>query len=498
MKILNWHNWGIKTRMSVITLIPLAMIISVIFWSYLSRLTEIQEDLEERSNIIASTLAHGSQYGMISGNFAYLERTIKGLLQTDKSIYRIEILDPNKKSLVNLLDKNQASNKMQIFEMPIRQELVQFNPFGQDNPSYSATVDHQPDTHIEKVVGFVRLTMSPSSMLEGKRKRIFIGTSIASIFLLLSILVGIFLARSLTKPLAATISALRRIREGQYEIPLTVTTGGEIGDLQTTIIDMAESLYQLKQNLEGKVLTRTQALEEARDEALKAGAEKRKLIQQVNSAVEEERKNIAIELHDQLNASLIVARLQSPHILDLINKEQATPTTEAVKNKAQFIIQLTGEVYTLCRNIVRRLRPEVIDMLGLQGAVEEMVNYYDEIHPDCQFAFQTKGDFSDLDGGLSITAYRLIQEALSNVVKHSEASEASVHLKFIEEIKTLRIEINDNGKGFDLNTMEPGIGLIGMRERVYSLEGQIKIHSALNTGTQIIIDLPISNVPAQI
>ena len=82
------------------------------------------------------------------------------------------------------------------------------------------------------------------------------------------------------------------------------------------------------------------------------------------------------------------------------------------------------------------------------------------------------GDFSRLSGELALTAYRLIQEALSNVVKHSAATVSLVRLAMSEDKEVLRIDVTDNGKGFDPHTTESGIGLIGMRERVHGAEGQ--------------------------
>jgi two-component system sensor histidine kinase UhpB len=112
-------------------------------------------------------------------------------------------------------------------------------------------------------------------------------------------------------PLRSSIGALRQIRGGNYRVQLPVTTGGEIAELQASIGEMSLALDQSKQHLENKVAERTRDLVESRNEALKADADKRKLIQKVNSIVEDERKSIAIEIHDELNASLIAVRLES-------------------------------------------------------------------------------------------------------------------------------------------------------------------------------------------
>ena len=145
-------------------------------------------------------------------------------------------------------------------------------------------------------------------------------------------------------------------------------------------------------------------------------------------------------------------------------------------------------LYEMGRDMVRRLRPEIIDTLGLRDAVEEMVRNLDRLHRQCRFEFATVGDLSVLDGELAIAAYRLVQEALSNVVKHAEASEATVRLEQREN--ALHISIDDNGKGFDKEAVQLGIGLIAMPRRVLGLEGHMEIRSAPGAGTSVVIDIP--------
>ena len=146
----------------------------------------------------------------------------------------------------------------------------------------------------------------------------------------------------------------------------------------------------------------------------------------------------------------------------------------------------------MARDIVSRLRPEVIDTLGLRVAVDEMVRQYDALHPQCRFELQATGDFAGLDDETAIAAYRLIQEALSNVVKHSSATKACVRIAVPSDRKQLHIQIDDNGCGFDRDTIEPGIGLIGMSERVDGLGGTLDIQTQPNAGTSIAIDLPVN------
>lgn len=378
------------------------------------------------------------------------------------------------------------------FEAPIRREAVGVSTFDLDvQPTTPELADRaRAGPWQGATVGYVRVSVSAFAGLAKQRERALVGSGIALVALILSALFGVPLAIGLTRPLRRSIAAVRSIRRGDFAVRLDAEAGGELGELQAAIVDMADGLERFRQDLEGQVLARTRELEAARDEAVKSNTERMRLIQKVNSAIEEERRHIANEIHDQLNAQVILMRLEAQRIVKLVGKEDVRNVAADIAARARAIIDCASELYEMARDIVRRLRPEVIDTLGLRDALEEMVGYYDRLHPACRFAFEADGDFSGLSAETNIAAYRLVQEALSNVVKHAGATSASVRLLRPSEANVLRIEVLDNGKGFDREHVEPGIGLIGMRERVHGLGGTLELKSAENAGTQIRIDLP--------
>jgi hypothetical protein len=255
------------------------------------------------------------------------------------------------------------------------------------------------------------------------------------------------LARSLTVPLKEAIGVLRAIRGGNYRVELPVTTGGEVGELQASIGEMSVALDQSKQDLENKVAERTRDLLASRNEALRADADKRKLIQKVNSIIEDERKSIAVEIHDELNASLIAVRLESQTHPARWRPRRAGPEIDQIRAKAQAITKLALDLYANGRRLVRRLRPEVLDMLGLHGAVEEMVRHYRQLRRALRLplrgrffaARQRAGDF------------RLPHRAGSAVEHHEarDATSAEVSLVLTPRRRLLHIEVEDDGEGFD-------------------------------------------------
>src|SRR5690606_3877211 len=151
--------------------------------------------------------------------------------------------------------------------------------------------DARPPTLTTEIVGAVQVRMSPSNMLAKQARRFRIELAMAALALLASGILAWVLARSLTTPLKEAIGALRVIRGGQYRVELPVTTGGEVGELQASIGEMSVALERSTQDLENKVAERTGDLLASRNEALRADADKRKLIQKVNNIIEDERKS---------------------------------------------------------------------------------------------------------------------------------------------------------------------------------------------------------------
>lgn len=485
-----WQRWSIVTRMACIAMLPVVLLFAAFMgYSWYAHRVQVAEELAERGRVLARALAETSEYNVISGNLSDLRLTIKGLVQSDASIYRIDVVDGAGRGTVSVTSDTAGQPERHHYEEPIRKQVIWINLFSDNGtPHVTAASSMRPPTVTTTNVGAVRVTMSPTYLLGKQARRFRIELSIAALALAASGVLAFVLARSLAVPLQEAIAALRAIRGGNYKIALPVSTGGEVGDLQASIGEMALALDVSRQDLENKVADRTRDLLASRNEALRGEADKRKLIQKVNSIVEDERKSIAIEIHDELNASLIAARLESQSIMALAARAPAAPEIDEIKLKSQAITRLTLDLYASGRRLVRRLRPEVLEMLGLHGAVEEMLRHYDS-GSGCSFTFHSEGDFSRLGHDLAISAYRIVQEALSNVMKHADARHAQVSLILAGD--ALRIAVADDGAGFDPVAAPDGIGIIGMRERVYALHGTMAVHSDPGHGTEVAIVLPL-------
>ena len=474
MKILNYQNWSIAARALTIALLPLTLI-TVIALGYVAYCFEkdVSVELDETGNMLAGILASAAEYGVTSGNALHLQQTVDALQRRDRNVAAVEILNEDGQVLVQAGRLEYGG--VRSYEAPIIRVPVPFE-----------TLDEFPNPDGRgRTIGTVRVQMTARGMVEKQSSRAKFALGTISVVLVLSCWLGVTLARSLTNALEGVTNALRRIRGGHYDLRFPVRAGGEIGELQSTTEEMAESFSKYSVRMENDIQMRTASLE-------KSNAEKARLIGQVHSAVEEERKSMAIEIHDHLNANLIVIRLELTRIMNVCTRAGVSDVTTRVLASAESVNAEVVKLYDTARGIVKRLRPEIIDTLGLRDALQEMVSNYDTLAPQCKFTFRASGDFANLDVNLAMTAYRLVQEALSNVLKHSKASTVTVTVQNDASISAVRISIADDGVGFDAGSVSVGIGLIGMRERAKAANGRADFVSSPGAGTQVEFTLPIA------
>jgi two-component system, NarL family, sensor histidine kinase UhpB len=199
-----------------------------------------------------------------------------------------------------------------------------------------------------------------------------------------------------------------------------------------------------------------------------------------------------MEIHDHLNATLIGLRAQTEHIGHLARPPHTEDKARAIRERVKVITEAITSLYISARALQKQLRPEVIDILGLKGALQELVSDYGRSRTDIEFSLIVMGDFPNLNHQLAITAYRLVQEALSNVVKHAQASLAIIKIESHDASQTVRISVSDDGVGFSPKaTPQFSLGLVGMRERVSAIGGTMNIESSHESGTAVVFIFPL-------
>jgi signal transduction histidine kinase len=244
---------------------------------------------------------------------------------------------------------------------------------------------------------------------------------------------------------------------------------------------IADTLRKAKDELEIRVKERTQALTDTNlllvneieerklleDNLLKSEKELKDLSGKLIQSYEEERRRIGKELHDGLAQTLSAIKVWSDAAIARMGKNMSEESVEPIHS----ILSLAKASVNEVRNIIKNLRPTILDDLGLHAAISWLCQEFEKMHP--MVAMQRKINLMDqrIPESLKIVIFRILQEALNNISKHSMASSVSVMLNQADD--TIEMNIYDNGIGFDLEDvkatasqpMGKGIGLSSMEER---------------------------------
>jgi two-component system sensor histidine kinase UhpB len=212
-------------------------------------------------------------------------------------------------------------------------------------------------------------------------------------------------------------------------------------------------------------------------------AENRLLSQKYLMVQEDERRSLARELHDELGQCLNAIKVDAVAIRDMGRGQPEIETS------ASAIVDLSGHVYEVVRDIMQRLRPAALDALGLRDAVAHLVGQWQRRNRAVDCRFVASPDLSGLGEVMNITVYRLVQECLTNVAKHAQARHLTVSLERVGA--EVRVAVVDDGRGMDLQAKRTGLGLVGLRERVEALQGRLLLASAAGKGLEVRAWLPV-------
>jgi two-component system, NarL family, sensor histidine kinase UhpB len=240
-----------------------------------------------------------------------------------------------------------------------------------------------------------------------------------------------------------------------------------------------------RRNRQARQEIRARRSVEARlEEALAAN---RALTKETLRIQEVDRKHLALELHDELGQYLNAIKLDAVSIRDRMAPDSPGPI-----EAADAIVRAVDHLHGVVSQMIARLRPVALDELGLLAAIEHGMDQWRRRLPDTQFSFHAQGDLDGLDEALNLTAYRLIQEGLTNVYKHANASHVKISLARSAGRSELSVTVADDLCGADLRQHTGGNGLNGMRERTELSRGIFSIDSAPGRGLRFEARLPIT------
>ncbi|PPD15199.1 MAG: histidine kinase, partial [Methylotenera sp.] len=204
--------------------------------------------------------------------------------------------------------------------------------------------------------------------------------------------------------------------------------------------------------------------------------ENRQITHLIQKHIEDERRSLARELHDELGQYVTAIKTFAVAIANK-TKEKA-PEVEA---SAQTIVAAANHIYDGMHNIIRQLRPGSLDNLGLVETLKDAINNVQKQQPNLNITLEFSGNLDGLGESLNINIYRIVQESINNAIKHAEAKNIEVKLA-ITKTGALQLTIKDDGKGMDVNAVDQTnhFGLLGMRERVQGFKGSFNVDSEPN------------------
>jgi two-component system sensor histidine kinase UhpB len=296
-----------------------------------------------------------------------------------------------------------------------------------------------------------------------RESRSFLGLLLLA-FLCVYALVHVILGRAF-RHIDTILAALRRVENGDYAQRLPEFPQPEFRQIARAFNHAAEALQ-------------------------KARADNLALAGHSLRAQEEERRAIARELHDELGQSLSAIKALSAAIRA---RESAPETCEA----ATAISSLCDQLFGIVRGLMRRLRPAMIDELGLRAALEDLLQSWRGLHPQTQVELEFADAVEAAKGESKIQIFRIVQECLTNSVRHAGAGRVSVTLS-INPPGWVTLRVQDDGRGFDASHPPEGFGISGMRERVSCLGGQFTLTSAPNQGVCVEARIPLQSGAAEV
>jgi two-component system, NarL family, sensor histidine kinase UhpB len=509
MNARHWFRSALTTRLLAVALLPSLLLFTamVLVLFQLARL-DAESDVRERGRLTALAIAQSIQYDVASGNPDGLKRTLTRFLEHDPALVEIAITDTDGVTLSNVVSAQDAT-VLARFYAKIERDVPTLNLFDPKTIQSSITGKSAPSASVGTAnasanppnqLGSVSVSVQSAPLIAARTKRVVFALCVVGLTGLVCLGLGLALAQRVRQPFARVMNSLRDIREGRFTTAqLPVSSPGEMGELEKVVNAIAESMNRSHHQLEAEISVRTADLQKAQSALYESNRERGAVLARTNMMVEEERRKLSHEIHDRFNADLVAIK----HAVERITERLQTHTVwfDTVATRYALIEDLErvdaniSGVYGTARSIVKSLRPEILDTLGLEKALRGLLSQFESENPDCSFTLTTEPNLLALEGNIAITAYRVVQECLTNVVKHADATNVSVSAFHDVDKPYFTICVRDDGHGFKVEAprQQDSLGLIAIRERAEGVNGRVRVTSS-QAGTEVCLDLPAMEV----
>ena len=474
-------NLKLRTRILLLSLVPMismTVILSCFIGVYL--ILHANSQLESHGKTIGINLANSLEYSVQTQNISEINRIICFGITSSNDVASIQVFDLAGHQIASCKSKGPFSGNL------VSQEFTIFSIKSQDSFSVDEADFNTPIKTLK--IGLLRISLSSQATNEDLNQLAIGILCIFTIVVFLGVFFSILNTRRLIAAMNEMAHAAKHVTDRNYHPVFKYIMDGEFGDLQKAFIDMFISLNSFTERLDKEVQQKTKFLVEQKQIIENSHLENKLLIKRNNEAIENERRTIAFDLHDTLNTlvlSIIGHARQAKNELQQFNDYELITSTvdhlNEIKNSA-------AKLYSLSRDLVSNLRPEVLDEFGLGEALRDLTLKQQKADNTCKYTYYCTPNFPILTYEFNIVVYRIVQESLSNVQKHAHASCCEVELMYSTKNSAIHIEVSitDDGVGFDPSVPSGRTGIVGMKQRAEAINGRLDVEK-IDSGSRIVL-----------
>jgi len=435
----------------------LGAVLNTIIWNFMDDM--ISQQLQKRSMEIASHLVERSANYVLVDDYYSLHELVQQTQANSEDIRYILIVGTNGRLLAHtfagVIPKSLSPSKEVSHTGTVRLT-------SDEGTIYDTVILNDNGEN-----GFVRVGITEKYMKNLMLQKIHYLMIVTLLVCGLAAVLCLKFTSMVTRPISNLAAVADDIAQGNLKVRAAIDDGGEVGKLALAFNKMATGLIATTQDKE-------QLLGELEDKEKLRNV----LIQKLITAQEDERKRLSRELHDETSQAL-TSLMVTMRIL-------AEEATDDDQRKALMTSRnITAGILRDIRDLAVELRPPVLDDLGLAPAIEKYVMKFQERH-GIVVNFHLEMLEQNKDSQVLVALYRIMQEGLTNVAKHSEAKH--VKLTIVEQDNELLLILEDDGKGIldrdvEIAQKENRLGIYGMKERAEILGGSLTIHALPGKGT---------------
>jgi signal transduction histidine kinase len=442
----------------------------------------------EQSTIsLAATLADTIERDMLLGDRSHIQESVT-LMASRSPVTAVTIISNDRTVYVSAepgtVGQIKANPDIVAVLEPGSTKASARSRYDQNSLYVAFPVENKQECHVchgaaSRILGAIEIGRDSTPLAAQGREQTIIMTVMAGLtFAFIGTVLGLTLRSAVVTPLAKVADAARRIAAGDLTSRVAVARRDEVGMVARAFNDMA-----------AKLELHAGALQERTLQLQQMAGQRGELLERLISAQEEERRRLARELHDEVGQALSSIMLDLAIAVDELPPD-ATAARERLSQSRAVAAQTMGEL----RKVIYDLRPEVLDQLGLIPALRSYAkSHLEGRNIRVQLRFQ--GLKARLPLPTETTLFRVMQEAITNVIRHSGATMVTVEITVKDSV--LAASVADNGRGFDVDTaftLPESWGLRGIRERAISIGGELTIESQPDRGTRVKFEIPLEDV----